>query len=556
MLPVLALPALLLAVACTSSAANDSGPTTTPITPEANLPIETDAKLSDPARLARPTSTPTPRPPSQGVHTPEDLLARLAALPDARRLVIDEEVQVEFRPAWYEPVMGFYADAAAIYHIPTLSHISLDREGEVMNRRVYTDQAERRLEAALADETVMDEVRLRLLARTYHPDWPVFQYQQAGGLIAPNRAVEMVPELTVWGDGRVVFVGPDGAIREGRIEPDAVLQILAEAMVLHDLEDHYVAIGATGRPMTFFTVYTIRGRRTVSVYEMDPERASPDEEHHETLERLRAIYRTATQALPDGAAVMDPDEVVVRASPAVDAMTVGEWPSELVGHLRGDDARLAARLGGVGPAEVFQLGGEPHRVTVMPVLPLLHLPSNEWPESGLPRFHSTIAYSAPGTPHRYDQTWPSDAALFYRSAMPGRGWRLVAEDKDVRQVWVRRNVSNDPIVVLRFKEEHMEIELLPVDDGIPSHPGGSLGTCVGMGCELVEGAVPREVVAWFRENLGYLGWAEVSLNVYEYDGWRLRMLFDATEDGVAVRGQRSAIQPAGSPPTTAPTSVR
>lgn len=202
------------------------------------------------------TATPSPRLPSEGIHTPEDLREHLASVSDARKIVIDEDVQVQIRPApweWESRIVDFI-DAAAIHHIPTMSTIHLDREGEILPRynRVNGDEAERRLQAVLGDEAVMGEVRLRLLARTYPPDRPVFQFQHGGGLFDRNLGSEMVYELTIWGDGRVVFIDTEGIFREGWIDGGAVLKIVSEAVVLNELEEHYVGVGGTDGQNTFF----------------------------------------------------------------------------------------------------------------------------------------------------------------------------------------------------------------------------------------------------------------------------------------------------------------
>jgi len=286
---------------------------------------------------------------------------------------------------------------------------------------------------------------------------------------------------------------------------------------------------------------------------MNLEQAWPGEQNHETLERLRGIYRTATDALPKDAGVMEPDEVVVETLAADGTAAAGEWPSNLVGHLHGDDARRAVRLSGVGPMKAFKINDKTYGVKVTPVLPILSLPSQSWPEGGLPSFDSMIAYSAPSTPYRYDQTGPGDAAEFYRYAMLGRGWRLVKEEKDALQVWVRDPSFDDPIVILRFETEHMEIDLRQTHRGVPHHPKGVFGVCDGKYCELVNGEDADEVEAWFREYLGYLGWREVEPNTYERDDWRLHLDFKFTEGSVEVRHECTSIQPSGWPLPPTPT---
>ena len=55
----------------------------------------------------------------------------------------------------------------------------------------------------------------------YPSDAPVLQINLAGGMVAYPHAAAWVPLVTVWGNGRVVFVS-----REERYEPERVLKEL------------------------------------------------------------------------------------------------------------------------------------------------------------------------------------------------------------------------------------------------------------------------------------------------------------------------------------------
>lgn len=240
---------------------------------------------------------------------------------------------------------------------------------------------------------VQDAWTAKLLsARPWSTPLPVLQVQHGGGMIAPNRSSDMVPRVTLWDDGRVVFVAEDGIIRETRLAAPRLSRLLAAGAVLYPLAEHYRAFNATDLGRTFFTFGIGASRKTVSVYGMDLNQARPGEQDHAVLEHLRELWREVVVALPAQAPVMQPDEVLVvfpygyRDKPTCsEAGVTAEWPAHLQGHVRGENAREAADLVGLGPAAAFCLEGLARWVTVAPVLPLLNIPSSDWPRGGLPR---------------------------------------------------------------------------------------------------------------------------------------------------------------------------
>ena len=140
-------------------------------------------------------------------------------------------------------------------------------------------------------------------------DQAVLQIVRGGGMVVYFEAAKRVPEVTLWGDGRVVFVAPDGVIREARLEPATVDHLVDAATVLYDLADHYTAFLVSDAPSTLFSVETVRGRKTVRVYALNLEKAMPREQEPETMEKLRTLYKTVIKALPEQAPMMQPDVV-------------------------------------------------------------------------------------------------------------------------------------------------------------------------------------------------------------------------------------------------------
>ena len=315
----------------------------------------------------------------------------------------------------------------------------------------------------------------------YPSDAPVLQINLTGGMIAYPHAAAWVPLVTVWGNGRVVFVSreeryePERAlIRETQLSKSTVRRLLAEADILHELDDRYFAFDMPDAGTTTFSIQSAGGRKTVSVYAFNPELdpASRDREQHtEVMDMLRALYRTVVDALPRDALALLPREVSVIARPGGSAEEAEhEWPAELIAHLTGEAAQQATALLPPGPVSTFLLDRIPHQITVMPVLPVLSAPSAIGPESGLPRHPATTAYLlSDSLPYRFDGVDQAEVAAWYRSTMPSEGWQLAKEEAGL-QVWVRGDRGRYPIARLHFRPDRFTIELLTFHDDFPCIP--------------------------------------------------------------------------------------
>ena len=400
---------------------------------------------------------------------------------------------------------------------------------------------------------------------------PVLQLGYGGGLgnlpLGPPDGPDVVTSLTLWDDGRVVFRPSRGEYREARLSAGTVAAVLAAAVDLYALGDFYAGFGGTDAASSVLTVETARGRKTVEAYGMNPYAARPGEGSHAELERLRAVWQFAVAALPPDAPAMAPDDVIVSLSPGIGRSFPGdpscaaldvrrEWPSSFVGRLTGDAAREAVGLAGVGPATLFCVDGAIQRVALRPILPSLSAPGRNWPYGGLARHPAATAYEtgeywvylyrAPGVPQ-------TDLAAYYRTEMDARGWRLARETGNDRQVWVRpRLYEPAPIVEMRFGAGQVEVRYVSHGGGgIPWPPGGVLGTCADPMCQVLP-AAPDALTAWFREYLGYLGWAEVGPDRYQREWTLLRLELSAESGGTVVRAVTS---PASSQPPLPPGSL-
>ena len=143
-------------------------PTRTPTPTPTVTPVPTPASTPTPTSTLTPT--PRPYPPSAGVHTPEDLRQRVESWPEDHKLVISEDVSVLFASPQRLPE---WVVAAFIYHVPSMSKVYIlgnCRTGLYLapEEKVFKSaEGAAALEAVLADEPVMQRIRLRLLALGY-----------------------------------------------------------------------------------------------------------------------------------------------------------------------------------------------------------------------------------------------------------------------------------------------------------------------------------------------------------------------------------------------------
>lgn len=384
---------------------------------------------------------------------------------------------------------------------------------------------------------------------------PVFQVIPASLSLSTDvgrarSVLPAVPRVTLWSDGCVVFWGTpggDAAIREGHLDETTVAAILDAASALYDLDDTYSYVPSPYGPSfdsapATMSVETDRGRKTVTSYSASLEGTSyPGAQTDPHVEVLRRVYQRGTASLPLSAPPLQPAEVVVLTFPpggmtreTALRLTHGEWPSRLVGHLRGQEAREAVELAGLfgsKGSQWYRSNGEAVAIVVWPVLPLLHLPSPVWPQGGLPRHPAATADNTPGLPYRFSGVTQAEVAAWYRDAMPKARWRLVKSQGDSIQVWLRERYFNDPIVRLSFGPESFLIELVTMGDGVPVHPRAGEGHCMDGPCQQISGVSPSAAEAWFREHLVYLGWQETQPNVYRRGKAQVRLLFRAGEDG-------------------------
>jgi hypothetical protein len=198
----------------------------------------------------------------------------------------------------------------------------------------------------------------------YPQEQVVLQLFHGGGFRMPDRVSNEIPDVTIWGNGRVIFAAPDGTVRDGKLAADAVSRLVGQALILYDMQDEYAAAQHTDDATAMFTVLTDRGRKTVSVYALHP----MGEDVPQQFASLAALWKAAQAALPADAPQLKPSAVDVRTFYSEEP-AVGDWPAELTGRLTGEAAQRAVGLAGLGEFKTFRVGDRAQRVMVLPVLP-------------------------------------------------------------------------------------------------------------------------------------------------------------------------------------------
>lgn len=168
----------------------------------------------------------------------------------------------------------------------------------------------------------------------YAPSDVVLRVRTAGGFVAPQAAMASLPEVSVYGDGRVVTTGPIPAVYPGPALPNVQLQRIAPAELpglVHRALDAGVGSGAdlgsthvADAPTTTFTVRTVEGVVTTDAPALgvggDDGLTGPQ---HAARQRLRDLLA----ALTDLRGTLGADAVSRPEPyrPALVAAFAGEW---------------------------------------------------------------------------------------------------------------------------------------------------------------------------------------------------------------------------------------
>lgn len=219
-------------------------------------------------------------------------------------------------------------------------------------------------------------------------DAVVFQVDTSAGFVMPIYAETMVPEITVFGDGRVLVARRDGPVVEARLPVEKVAELMARAdKDLTGLKPQYTAAQVTDMGTTVFSVVTAGGKKQVSVYAFN-EQPWERENDRAVMDRLRALRKAFLDAVPADAKPYVPDElklVTFTVDPVAEAKA---WPADLPALpmapqdqplqmattiLKGEEARkVAAQVPyRSGPPQVYKVGQKYFEVAVAPVIPVI-----------------------------------------------------------------------------------------------------------------------------------------------------------------------------------------
>lgn len=277
-------------------------------------------------------------------------------------------------------------------------------------------------------------------------------------MIAPSSLEERIPKVTIWGDGRALFVGADGKAHEARLSIEMVRGLVDEAAgLLFPLESRInalIGVLVTDGGSSTFSVRVGAATKTVSVYMMGlgSEDHTSEYQVHAAVESLGEFYRKVVAGLPA-------DAPIVELAP------------------------------------------------ILRDIPSIAVLNDDWPRGGLPSHPGVEAYPDPeiypAVEFRYAGLSQAEVMAWYKTEMFKYGWRLASEG-DARQVWVRSPDRSDPIIEMRFSPDRMFRTFVFVEFGLPRYTQGGSPT-------------DPERVAWYREYMGYLGWKHVGLGPYTYE---------------------------------------
>ena len=127
-----------------------------------------------------PTPTPTPQPSVAGVHTPEDMRAQFAGWPDEYKLALNETVVILFA---YPSQLLDWAGGAFLHHIPSVSSVVLFPVFSGDPRNYRNSEGRERLEAVLADESIMQSILAHIPEDT----------KRGRGIFDPVTVIEQSP---------------------------------------------------------------------------------------------------------------------------------------------------------------------------------------------------------------------------------------------------------------------------------------------------------------------------------------------------------------------------
>jgi hypothetical protein len=241
----------------------------------------------------------------------------------------------------------------------------------------------------------------------------VVRIESGGGFVGPTYQLRQLPWLSIYGDGRVMVLGPQIEIYPGpalpnvvtfRISEEGLQKVLEEALAagLLSADAHYEYPGIADAGTTTFTVVAGGKRHVVSAYALSEGGAMDSQLDPETLRARTALLAFQEKALDLRswlrAAVVEPEAVyrfdalrifVAPPQPADQGLqpTVVDWPLAtplssfgvpVVGNLgdtrcgvvSGDDlAKLLPAVQSSNELTLWRSGDKEYQLILRPLLP-------------------------------------------------------------------------------------------------------------------------------------------------------------------------------------------
>lgn len=230
-------------------------------------------------------------------------------------------------------------------------------------------------------------------------DEVVWQEVTGGGFVPAELAANTVPDVTIYGDGRIFVtahgaegqVGPPVALEQATVPRDELEAFLsdAEGSGLFDPGTDFGSPGVTDQPSTTVVLRTGPAPQQVDVYALDFSGDVPvgdvSAEQADRRDQLRALLGRARK-LAEGAEPYVPDRVrAVLFDPAVAVGQPGSgapWPGPPLSSfpplddrgqsclvVEGDDATAVYQADQDNAETTWDLGGDVRTVVIVPLLP-------------------------------------------------------------------------------------------------------------------------------------------------------------------------------------------
>jgi hypothetical protein len=241
----------------------------------------------------------------------------------------------------------------------------------------------------------------------------VVRIENGGGFVAPTYQLRQLPWLSIYGDGRVMVLGPQIEIYPGpalpnvvtfRISEEGLQKVLEEALGagLLGADAHYQYPGIADAGTTTFTVVAGGKRHVVSAYALSEGGAMDSQLDPGTLRARTALLAFEEKALdlrswlraaivePESAYRFDALRIFVATPQPADQEpqpTIVDWPlptalasfgAPLVGNLgdtrcavvSGDDlAKLLPAVQSSNELTLWRSGGKEYQLVLRPLLP-------------------------------------------------------------------------------------------------------------------------------------------------------------------------------------------